>query len=255
MIRSLYTAVSGMIATENKQNTVVNNMTNANTIGYKADNLVTKSFDDVLIQNQQKTGDSTYKTRKIGKMSLGVAIDGVVTRFDQGDLKQTDIKSNFAINGSGFFAIQTADGVKYTRDGQFSVNNQGYLVNSSGDFVLGINNNTGALGPINVGNSDYVLDANNNIVINGVATQKIAIADFADYTQLEKVGDNYYEIDENPTFIQGDVRQGFLETSNVNILNEMVDMISVMRNFETNQKFVGMIDETLDKAANQIGKV
>ena len=254
MIRSLYTAVSGMIANENKQNTVVNNMTNANTIGYKADNLVTKSFNDVLIQNQQKVGDRNYVTRKIGKMSLGVAIDGVHTRFDQGDFKQTDIRSNFAINGNGFFAVQTANGIKYTRDGQFSVNNQGNLINSSGDLVLGINNN-GTLGPINVGNSDFVLDANNNIVINGISNQRLAIADFADYTKLGKIGDNYYEANENPTFIQGNVKQGFLETSNVNILNEMVDMISVMRNFETNQKFVNMIDESLNKAANQIGKV
>lgn len=254
MIRSLYTAVSGMIATENKQNTVVNNMTNANTIGYKADNLVTKSFDDVLIKNQQRVSKGTYTTNKIGKMSLGVAIDGVVTRFEQGDLKQTESKSNFAINGSGFFVIQTPGGVKYSRDGQFFVNNQGNLVNSSGDLVLGINNG-GTLGPINVGNSDYVLDSNNNIVINGRANQKLAIADFADYSKLGKVGDNYYEAQEEPTYIQADVRQGFLETSNVNILNEMVDMISVMRNFETNQKFVTMIDESLGKAANEIGKV
>ena len=226
MIRSLYTAVSGMIATENKQNTVVNNMTNANTIGYKADNLVTKSFDDVLIKNQQRVSKGTYTTNK----------------------------SNFAINGSGFFVIQTPGGVKYSRDGQFFVNNQGNLVNSSGDLVLGINNG-GTLGPINVGNSDYVLDSNNNIVINGRANQKLAIADFADYSKLGKVGDNYYEAQEEPTYIQADVRQGFLETSNVNILNEMVDMISVMRNFETNQKFVTMIDESLGKAANEIGKV
>jgi flagellar basal-body rod protein FlgG len=254
MIRSLYTAVSGMIATENKQNTVVNNMTNANTIGYKADNLVTKSFNDVIIRNQQKVADGMYTSRKIGKMSLGVAIDDVVTRFEQGDLKQTDSKSNFAINGNGFFTVRTADGIKYTRDGQFSVNNNGNLINSSGDLVLGIDN-AGNLSPINVGNSDYVLDTNNNIVINGVSTQKLAIADFADYKNLGKVGDNYYETNENPTYIQADVRQGFLEMSNVNVLNEMVDMISVMRNFETNQKFVSMIDESLGKAANEVGKV
>lgn len=255
MIRSLYTAVSGMIATENQQANVVNNMTNANTTGYKKDSLITKSFDEVLLKNQQKLGKNLYTTKKLGKMSFGVAMDEVHTHFDQGDLKETGSKGDFAINGNGFFAIQTGNGIKYTRDGQFNVNNQGYLVNTSGDQVLGKNNATGALEPIYVGGSDFVLDANNNIVVNGVATQKIAVADFADYTKLKKAGDNYFNTDEQPTYVNPDVRQRFLESSNVNILNEMVDMISVMRNFETNQKVVTYIDDTLEKAANRVGKV
>ena len=255
MIRSLYTAVSGMIATENQQANVVNNMTNANTTGYKKDSLITKSFDEVLLQNQQKVGKNLYTTKKLGKMSFGVAMDEVNTNFEQGDLKETGKKSDFGINGNGFFAIQTSDGVKYTRAGQFKLNNQGYLVNTSGHQVLGRNNATGALEPIYVGGSEYVLDSENNLVINGQAAQKLAIADFADYTQLKKVGDNYYTTTENPTYINPDIKQGFLESSNVNILNEMVDMISVMRNFETNQKFVTYIDNTLEMAANKVGKV
>lgn len=255
MIRSLYTAVSGMIAMENKQNTVVNNMANANTTGFKADSLITKSFNEVLLQNKEKLEGKTYVTQELGKVSLGVAMDGISTDFSSGDLKQTQNETDFALNGRGFFAIRTADGVKYTRDGQFRVNNQGNLINNNGDLVLGINNRTNTLEPIHIGNSAFILDNNNNIVINGVATQRLAIADFEDYTKLSKVGNNYYQ-SENPVYINNaSVRQGYLETSNVNVMTAMTDMISVMRSFETNQKFVGMLDETLDKAANQIGKV
>lgn len=255
MIRSLYTAVSGMIAMENKQNTVVNNMANANTTGYKSENLVTKSFDEVLLQNKDKLVGSTYQTNKLGNLSLGVAMDGVAISFTQGDLEQSGQVGDFAIEGRGFFAIETADGVKYTRDGQFRVNNNGELVNNAGDLVLGINN-AGTLAPIYVGDSSFVIDDNNNIVVDGqVTNQQLAIADFDDYSTLSKVGDNYYE-GENVAYVQNaSVHQGYLESSNVNILNEMVDMISVMRSFETNQKFVTMIDESLEKAANQIGKV
>lgn len=255
VIRSLYTAVSGMIAMENKQNTVVNNMANANTIGFKSDSLITKSFNDVLLQNKEKLVGKTYVAQKLGKLSLGVAMDGISTDFSQGDFKQTQKETDFAINGSGFFAVQTADGVMYTRDGQFRVNNEGNLVNNNGDLVLGLNNRTNTLEPINVGNSEFVVDSNNNVVINGVATQRLAIADFDDYTNVTKIGDNYYKA-ENPVYNNNSsVKQGFLETSNVNVMTAMTDMISVMRSFETNQKFVTMLDETLDKAANQIGKV
>lgn len=240
---------------ENKQNTVTNNMANANTTGYKNENLLTKSFKDVLIENKDKIVGNNNVTQKLGKMSLGVAIDGVNTAFTQGDLKQTDNLGDFGIDGRGFFTIQTKDGVKYTRDGQFRVNNNGNLINNSGDLVLGINNATGALEPINVGKGDYTLDDYNNVNVNGVATHKLAIADFADYSKLGKAGDNYYT-GQNPVYnTNATVRQGFLETSNVNIMNEMVDMISTMRSFETNQKFVSMIDESLGKAANNIGSV
>ncbi|MBD7909825.1 MULTISPECIES: flagellar hook-basal body complex protein [Clostridium] len=255
MIRSLYTAVSGMIAMENKQNTVTNNMANANTTGYKRENLATKSFKDVLVENKDKILGNNNVTQKLGKMSLGVAIDTVDTAFTQGDLKQTENIGDFAIDGRGFFAIQTPQGVKYTRDGQFRVNNNGNLVNNSGDLVLGINNRTGAVEPINVGKGDYTIDDYNNVNVNGVSNYKLAIADFQDYSKLGKAGDNYYT-GENAVYVNNaTVRQGFLETSNVNIMNEMVDMISTMRSFETNQKFVSMIDESLGKAANNIGSV
>lgn len=255
MIRSLYTAVSGMITMENKQNTVTNNMANANTTGYKSQNLCTKSFDDVLIQNMDKITNGTNKRQELGKLSLGVAIDTVNTKFTQGDFKDTGKVGDLAIDGRGFFAVRSGNQTFYTRDGQFRVNNQGNLSNNSGDLLLGINNVTGVMEPINVSSDEFIVDKYNNVIVNGVATHKVAIADFADYASLKKAGDNYYTGD-NPTYIQNStIHQRFLESSNVNVTNEMVDMLTVMRNFESAQKFVTMIDESMGKAANEVGKV
>jgi len=230
-------------------------MANANTTGYKSQNLCTKSFDEVLLQNMDKVTNGVNQRQVLGKVSLGVAIDTVNTRFTQGDFKDTGKVGDLAIDGSGFFAVKSGDQTFYTRDGQFRVNNQGNLANNSGDLLLGINNATGVMEPINVSSDNFTVDKYNNVYVNGVATHKVAIADFADYASLKKAGDNYYT-GQNPTYGgTAGIRQGSLESSNVNITNEMVDMLTVMRNFESAQKFVTMIDESMGKAANEVGKV
>ena len=255
MIRSLYTAVSGMITLENKQNTIANNMANANTIGYKSEDLVIKSFDEVLLQNKDKLVGNQNTRRKLGSISLGAKIDEVTIKFTQGDLKETGAQTDLGINGRGFFQIQKGNEVVYTRDGNFIVSNEGYLVTSTGDRVLGRNINSGNVEPIYVGNSTFNIDRNNNILIDGVATQTIATSDFEDYNTLVKVGDNYYKGDNPINNARANIRQGFTELSKVDITNEMVNMLSTMRNFETNQKILTMIDKTLEQAANKVGQV
>lgn len=255
MIRSLYTAVSGMITLENKQNTISNNMANANTTGYKSEDLVMKSFDDVLIQNKDRILGGQNVRQELGSLSLGVKIDDVITKFTQGDLKETSKMNNFAIDGRGFFVVQRGDQRVFTRDGNFRVNTDGNLITTTGDTVLGVNNATGNMEPIFVGNKNFTLDRDNNIMIDGTATHKLALADFEDYGTLAKIGDNYYT-GENPIYnAKIGVVQGFTEMSNVNVTNAMVDMLAVTRSFETSQKFVSMIDESLGKAANEIGSV
>lgn len=259
MIRSLYTAVSGLITLENRQATITNNMTNANTIGFKRDNLSIKSFDEVMIQNKDKVVGGKNITQKLGTISLGAKIDSVDTAFTQGVLKNTDKRTDFAIEGRGFFAIerQTTAGneVVYTRDGSFKIGNNGYLMTTTGDRVLGINKGTGTLEPIFVGNDSMVLDKNNTLYIGNRGDYSLAVADFINYNNLEKIGDNYYR-GENPIYnAETYVTQGALESSNVNITNEMVNMITTMRSFETNQKIIQTLDDTLNKAANEIGSV
>lgn len=256
MIRSLYTSVSSLISLENRQNVITNNMANANTNGFKSDNLSIKSFDEVYIQNR----DNASKTPQIiGSLSLGSEIDEVNTYFSQGLLKQTSKPTDFAIEGRGFFVIQkaTLNGTEtlYTRDGNFKIGTDGCLMTTSGDKVLGINQETGNTEAIFVGNSNFVIDSNNTINVEGFANYTLLTADFIDYDSLTKVGDNCYK-GENPIMDSNVwINQGYIENSNVSLTNEMVNMMTTMRNFETNQKMVQILDDTLGKAANEIGKV
>jgi len=258
MIRSLFTSISGMITQEAKQDVITNNLANANTAGFKSDSLTIKKFNDVLIQNyDKKVGDKNVRN-VIGSISNGASIDGVVTDFSQGDIEGSDSSTDFALSGSGFFTVQRDDGVGktnyYTRDGHFHVNMSGMLVNDSGDAVMGrdLNNNLTA---INVGSGKLGCDVLGNINIDGVSKYKLEVVDFSDDTKLKKIGDNLFQGD-NPTQTTSTaVKQNSLEKSNVNVINEMVNMITTMRSFETNQKIVQSLDETLNKAVNEVGTV
>lgn len=251
MIRGLHTAVSGMITLEAKQGVITNNLANINNNGYKANNLIVKSFKDVMIQN--KDNDSGKKAY-IGTMNLGSRIDETHTNYGQGVLKNTNKENDFAIEGEGFFVVQRGNEKYYTRDGQFRVNGAGYLINTEGDRVLGVNKATGSLEPILVGNSSIKMDGGKNLFIGENSTHKLAIATFSS-ENLEKLSDNLYA-GTDPSFDKVTyAKQGYLEQSNVNLVNEMTEMLTTMRSFESNQRIIRTMDETLGKAANDIGSV
>ena len=252
MIRSLYTAVSGMITQQAKQDVITNNMANSNTVGFKGDNLAIKKFDDVLIQNSSRIQNGINYTQTIGGLSLGSRIDETATNFTQGTIEDTDSDTDFAIDGRGFFTVNRDNGVGgqnyYTRDGHFHVNMQGYLVNDTGDYVMGRNINTGNPERILAGNGKITSDIYGNISIDGKPSYSLSTVDFNNYKTLKKIGDNLYQ-GENPinnanVFVKGKA----LEQSNINPVNEMVNMMSTMRTFETQQKVVQSIDQTLGQA-------
>lgn len=252
MIRGLYTAVSGLITQQAKQEVVTNNIANVNTIGYKSDKIAAESFKEVLIQNYD--GSSVGgKKQELGGLSLGSKIDKTITSFTQGTIEDTGKEKDFAIVGRGFFTVTRNNNNFYSRDGSFHVDNQGYLVNSSGDRVLGVNKFNTEITPIYVGNGNITLN-NNNIYINNNLSYSFYTVDFQSYDNLEKMGDNLYT-GEGSFAVNSEVKQNALEKSNVNIVNEMLEMMTVMRNFESNQKVVQIIDETLSKAANDVGRI
>ncbi|KZL94158.1 flagellar basal-body rod protein FlgG [Clostridium magnum] len=258
MIRGLYTAVSGMITQEAKQDIITNNIANANTVGFKSDNLAIRKFDDVLLQNYDKVSGGKNVRNVIGSISLGSELDSVNTDFTQGMIQSTDKDTDFAIEGKGFFTVQRNNGTNneqyYTRDGHFHVDMNGILVNDSGDKVMGRNLQTNELEPINIGNGKMVSDVYGNISVNGSRVYKLYTVDFNDYGTLKKIGDNLYQ-GNNPTENNALVKQKSLEKSNINIINAMTDMITTMRSFETNQKIVQSLDETLNKLVNEVGSV
>lgn len=258
MIRSLYTAVSGMITQEAKQDVITNNLANVNTVGFKGDELSIKKFDEVLLENYDKVVGGKNTRNVLGGLSFGSQVDSVNTYFTQGMIQSTGKNTDFAIEGKGFFTVQRneagASNQYYTRDGHFHVDIKGTLVNDSGDSVMARNLQTNALEPVNVGNGNMSCDIYGNISIDGVKKYKLYTVNFNDYNNLTKIGDNLYR-GNNAVETNSVVRQNSLEKSNVNVINEMSNMISTMRSFETNQKAVQSIDETLGKLINEVGNV
>ena len=258
MIRGFYNSVSGLITLQNEQETITNNIANINNNGYKKRLLTKQSFDDVMISNRQKLNGDKYVRNNIGTMNLGVKTSDVETIFTQGSFKSTDKKTDFAIDGRGFFTVKRGNQTLFTRDGNFKIDQQGYLITNNGDRVLGRNLVTGNQEDIFIGDKEFSLDGENRLQFqDGTVTHQLLTADFSneDYDKLEKVGNNYYTGGTPIYDARVEVRQNMLESSNIDSAEQIVKLMEIKRQFETNQKFVKMQDDTLEKAANQIGRV
>lgn len=256
MLRGMYSSISAMIGLEANQQVITNNIANINTTGYKAETLIYKSFNEFLISNNDRYISGQGKKQMLGGLSSGVNIDDITTNYTQGTIKTTDNDNDFAINGKGFFTIRDNEGnIRYTRDGAFKVNGNGYLVTSSGYEVLGINQRTNNLEGIYVGNQKISMDNNNNLLLNSNIAYKFHIVDFADYNELNKIGQNLFEgnnaIEAENYYVQNRAK----ETSNVDIIDATAALMSNLRAFEANQKVVQVMDSTLSKIASEIGAV
>ena len=251
MLRSLYIAATGMLVQRKKMDVITNNITNVETTGYKKDQLLSRSFKDMMIERINDPAVVSYSTY-VGGQNTGVHIDEVATDFAQGNMEGTERLSDLAIQGPGFFTVNTAAGERYTRDGSFGVNSEGYLVTADGNYVMGVS------GKIRVGKGKFTINEQGVVTVNGTPAGKLKIVTFADTKGLRKEGNNLYSNYNSTiaqTTAQTTVKQGYLEGSNVDIAREMVDMIAVSRTYETNQRMVKMIDESLGKAVNEVGRV
>ncbi len=257
MVKGLYTAWTGMVNQQNRMDVLTNNLANSATVGFKKEGATSQSFDDVLAIKIKDSSDPAL-ARGIGTMNLGVKIGENYTDYSQGAFKVTDNVFDLALSGSGFFACEytTKSGetsVKYTRDGSFTLNVNGELVTKDGDFVLDENGDHIVLDP----KKSTSFDQSGAIMQDGEIVAQLQITDFEDYNFLEHHGENYFRPVEGATETEAQARlfSGYLEQSNVTVINEMVELISVSRNYETNQKLIQSIDGTLEIAANQLGKI
>lgn len=245
MIRSLYTSASGMLVQQNRMDVLVNNITNMETTGFKKDGLVTSAFQSVLIHRIQST-----TATPIGEINPGAKVAQQFTDFMQGPLEQTDQALDFALSGDGYFTVSTPNGTMYTRDGHFTVSADGYLVTNDGYRVMGNN------GAMYIGSGSVAVDKSGNVTVDDAPAGTLRIVAFADNAGLQKAGNNRYTTAQAPlTPADTQVRQGYLEKSNVDMATEIVDMMSVNRAYEINQRVIKMLDETLDKTVNEIGRV
>ncbi|OON98222.1 MAG: flagellar basal-body rod protein FlgF [Epulopiscium sp. Nele67-Bin005] len=254
MTRGLYTAATGMNLQVQRMDLVSNDLANVNTTGYKKETAIAASFDEVLVHRMKDIKNGENHNEEIGKMTYGVALVDVYTRFDQGSFQLTGDSKNLAIKGDGFFVVETENGNKYTRDGAFNVANDGTLVTKEGYPVQGANGAV-SLGEeyLNTG-GDLAISEDGTITINGEYIDTIQLVQFEDNQALIKEADNLYSFDGEPTPSNATIVQGYLETSNVNSVNAMVDMITVSRAYEASQKLVQAHDELMSKAVNEVGR-
>jgi flagellar basal-body rod protein FlgF len=223
MERGLYIAASGMLAEMVRQDQIANDLANASTPGYLSDRATQRSFGDVLLQNSSNG-------QVIGPLGMGAEIDSVHIDRDAGPIRPTGEPLDFAIQGEGFFAVRTPQGVRYTRNGQFARGADGTLQTADGMQVLGSNGQ-----PVRVPANGQVQGSR-----LGVFTLQ----------NLRKQGDTL--VAGTATAGGGTVQQGALEGSNADPVRSMVDMISSFRAFESGQRVLTTIDETLNRAANQV---
>lgn len=272
MMRALWTAASGMKAQQTSLDTISNNLSNINTTGFKKE---TTRFQSLLYQNiQKKTTDSQGELKPIGaQVGLGVKVGAIATQFGQGSFAATEGDFDFAIEGEGFFMVQKPDGtICYTRNGHFnmSVNSSGGLSLTTADgysvldstgtpITFDADIDTTKLRYDNYGNISYV-GADGNAMPLGI---KIGAAQFNNPSGLHKVGESYYietgasgaaRIEgEDDALSLSIIKNGYLESSNVQAVDEMVDMIVTQRAYEMNSKAITASDEMLQQANNLRG--
>jgi flagellar basal-body rod protein FlgF len=258
MFKGFYTAAAGMIAQQRRTDMLTNNMANANTPGFKEDQSTLRSFPDMLLErmNTQKSGGP-----QVGSLSTGVYMQEAIPRFIQGDTKETDNKTDMALidlnQGSAFFTVQDPSGqLRYTRDGNFTLDASGYLTTGDGQYILDKNNQ-----PIQLAGDQFTVSDTGLITGPNGEQRQLGIAYTANADQqLIKEGNGLFRTENGTPLAQASnqqfkLQQGYLEQSNVDMSKAMTDMLTAYRSFEANQKILQAYDKSMDLAANQVGKI
>ena len=280
MVRGIYTGAAGMVTKMHQMDVISNNLANVDKTGYKRDTAILKSFPEMLIRRMNDDGVVRFPLGSydvmpmVGKLGTGVEVNEVYTRFTQGAMKQTHNPFDTALDGKGFFVVQTDRGLRFTRNGSFLINKEGFLVNKNGFKVIG------EKGSVQIKKHNFQIDADGRVIVNAdeqddpkklidsnqndwkrpVVLDRLRIVNFENLRYLDKEGNSFYKETKysgKATDIQTNrpkVVQGFLEASNVNPVTEMVKMIEVQRSYEASQKAIQSHDQTLSKLINEAGR-
>jgi len=252
MLRGLYTAYTGMRNEQYRMDIMSNNLANADTTGFKKEGSTSQAYAEVMAVKIKDVSENPNTPRRLGKMSLGVKIGETFTDFSQGSLRDTGNTYDIAIGGSGFFNIEFTNkagetSTKYTRDGGFTITKDGYLVTKDGDYVLGENGRI----QLSTTAGTTVFDRSGNIFQDDRLVASLKITDFEDTNYLTHYGETMWDAKEGA--VQQDaedaqIYQGYLEMSNASVVKEMVNMITISRQYESNQKMLTTFDESLEKS-------
>lgn len=256
---------------------LTNNIANANTPGYKSDQAALRAFPELLLSRLDKATVPTKTPRSfplqptIGSINTGVYMQELIPNFRQGDIKETGQPTDIALingtlpvdaetgkEGTLFFVVQNENGdIRYTRNGNFTLNSQGFLTTNDGWYVLDENGRR-----IKLPSTNFTVNADGTIVANNNRIARINIAFAANPNTLAKEGNGLFRSENgvlpsalgNPN-ITYTLKQGFLERANVDLNRAMTEMLSAYRAFEANQKIVQAYDRSMDKAVNEIGRL
>jgi flagellar basal-body rod protein FlgG len=242
----MYLAAAGALVQQLRLEVLANNVANINTIGYKGDRSI--------FRIPEETEPQTFETPIEGIQSLSPYAPpfATVIDFSQGAIRSTGNSLDVAIDGSGFFTIQTPDGVQYTRQGNFTLDADGVLVTQDGYPVLGDG------GEITLEEGTVEIDMQGGVYVDGDEVGRLQIIDFPDSDTLKKVGNGRFELTD--AAIQGNrpestaLRQGHIETANVNPVLAMTEMIETSRAFDAYQKVIQSADEATSTSINDVGK-
>lgn len=277
MLRGFYTVASGMLAQQRKTEMLTNNMANANTPGFKADQSSLRAFPEMLLQRFGKHPIPTESSLNlpysstVGSINSGVYVQDATPQFIQGDMQQTDKKTDIALldtnipvnqdgtQGSVFFTVAHPNGeTRYTRNGNFTLDGQGFLTTGSGLYVLNEQGNQIQL-------SSDQFSINDAGVLTGQNGEQARLGiGFANNPQrLIKEGEGLFRTeDDNPLWnaftqegVQFKLQQGYLERSNVDVSRTMTEILTAYRAFEANQKVLQAYDRSMEKAANEVGRI
>ena len=256
MMNALWIAKTGMTAQQTQLDVISHNLANVSTTGFKRNNAV---FEDLIYQNLRQVGSNTTEQNQLPTgLHLGLGVRTVATsrNFTQGSLQETKNNLDVAINGNGFFEVTMPDGtIGYTRDGSFQVSAQGQIVTNNG-YLL----NPGITIPANAQSVTVGNDGTVSVVLPGNAQPQsvgqIQLASFINPAGLEPKGQNLFaetaasgspQTGAPGSNALGSLRQGFVETSNVNVVEELIGMIQTQRAYELNSKAIQTSDQMLQK--------
>lgn len=250
MIYGLYQSAAGIMSNSYRQDVIANNLANSETTGFKRDVTAFRQRLTAARENR-KSGDwsdSVYEGLGGGLLAMPNQAD-----FSQGALQETGAASDIAIQGKGFLAVKQGDQTLLTRDGRFSVNQNGNLILTSGQAVLDT-----AGQPITVGtDGPLTIDSDGQITQNGKQLGRVGVYNVDNAASLKKVGGNLFAASDNDPIHAGDatLRSGFVEQSNVEPTSEMADLMDVQRQIQANANMIQTQDSTLQRLVNDVGKI
>ncbi|MBR5509226.1 MAG: flagellar hook-basal body protein [Lachnospiraceae bacterium] len=254
MYQGFYNLASGMLTQSRNLNVISNNMVNVQTAGYKSDTMVSKTFEEeMLIRTGTRYKEGASDLATVSKIKTA---DRTYTNYEQGSFTPTGGIYDFALSGTGFFCVQTTNGERYTRNGAFYVDEEGYLTLAEAGRVLSTENQ-----PIQITDENFSVDGAGNIYTGDEEFGTLKVVDFADYEQLHKEDNglfstgqaavNVWEREGNQTSIVWQT----LETANVDMVEEMTTMMSSQRALQSAAQVLKMYDTILNKACSDVGRI